>query len=839
MDPDRSQAVLKGGAISSWNEFLADATTRLAELEHARGDGLCVLTGALSSPTLLGQLDALRGRFPLLRHHVWQPWPRDNLHAGLSMVFGEPLEPLYHFDRAEVIVALDADFLGGMPDRVRHARDFIDGRRIGTGPARMSRLYVAEPTPSLTGSMADHRLALGSRDIAGLARQLAAQFGVGGGAPALPEAQQRWADALVKDLRQHAGAALVLAGEAQPAEVHALAHAINAALAGPSRTVEYVAPVARTATTTGSIHDLAAAMAANRVGLLLMLDVNPVWDAPADLQFGRLLGQVPCSIHLGQYADETGAASRWHIPQAHALESWSDLRACDGTVSLVQPLLEPLYGGRTAHEVVGVFQGRLDARSRELVREHWRTQVKDDFERWWSDSLRQGLIAGSAAPKRQPALRHDFAVTGVESPPGGLELLFRPDPTIWDGRYANNGWLQELPKPTSQLTWGNVVLVGTALAKKLKLANGDEVRLRLGQRELLGPAWVSEAQAENSVTVCLGHGRERAGRMGSGVGFDAYRLRTSDALWHADGLTLERTGGRSILASTQHQFRMEGREPVRTATLEQFLGNARVVRREARVDGPFPSLYAEHPQGEYAWGMHIDLNACIGCKVCTIACQAENNIPVVGAEQVKLGRAMHWIRVDQYDDDKTGQPHSLHQPVPCMHCEHAPCELVCPVGATVHDSEGLNLQVYNRCVGTRFCSNNCPYKVRRFNFEQFSDTATESLKGQRNPQVTVRNRGVMEKCTYCIQRIRVVEIAAEKENRPVRDGEVRTACEAACPTQAIRFGNLRDPASAVLQAKSSPLHYTLLAELNTRPRTTYSARLRNPNPALDEPEQPA
>ncbi|MGA9420814.1 MAG: 4Fe-4S dicluster domain-containing protein, partial [Rhodanobacteraceae bacterium] len=415
-----------------------------------------------------------------------------------------------------------------------------------------------------------------------------------------------------------------------------------------------------------------------------------------------------------------------------------------------------------------------------------------------------------------------------------LELLFRPDPTIGTGEWANNGWLQELPKPMTQLTWDNAALVSPALAAERKLANGDMVELRLDNRTLKAAVWIVPGQAARSVTLHLGYGRRRAGHVGDGQGFDAYALRTSAAPWSEAGLQLRRTGERHDLAGTQHHFHMEGRDLLRVGNLAEYLDDPQFASAGDRWSEPTPSLYPDVAPGEYAWGMSIDLNACIGCKACTIACQSENNIPVVGKDQVSRGREMQWIRVDRYFEGQAENPRSYHQPVPCMMCEHAPCEVVCPVGATLHDSEGLNLQVYNRCVGTRFCSNNCPYKVRRFNFLQYADDSTETLKAQRNPEVSVRRRGVMEKCTYCIQRIESAHITADRENRRIRDGEVLTACQAACPTQAIRFGDIADPQSQVSQAKASPRNYAMLGELGTRPRTSYLARLRNPNPALED-----
>jgi molybdopterin-containing oxidoreductase family iron-sulfur binding subunit len=828
-DPDRSQTVRSDGRIATWDEAFAAMLDAAAQAEAAGGEGLHLLTGAIASPSLRAQIGALQQRFPRLRHHVWQAWPRDHPRAGARRAFGRPLEPVWRVADARIIVALDADFLGREPGHVRHARDFADGRRIEAGrPPRMNRLYVAEPSETLSGAMADHRLACAARDVARLAQALAAGFGIGE-APPLPDAARRWVAGASADLAAHRGAALLIAGEAQPPAVHALVATLNARLAAPLDYRDADADEPALDALTG----LTAELRAGRVRTLLMLDVNPVYDAPVDLQFGDALRRAAQSFHLGLYADETAHASRWHLPQAHALESWSDARAYDGTISLVQPLMAPLYEGRSAHEVLAVWLGQADANGFELLRDYWRTRSDGDFETFWRRGLRTGIVARDAPrPPDEPADAVPIAATAGEHDERTIELVFRPDPNLGDGRFANNGWLQELPKPGTQLSWGNAVLVSPSLAAELKLADGDEVRLRLDGREARGPVRIAATQAARSVTVFLGHGRTHAGRIGNGVGFDANALRTHAAFWFADGLQITATGRRQTLAAVQPQQRLDEREPVRRATLAELIADASVIGRPGQ-DGPFPSLYPERPPGEYAWGMSIDLNVCTGCNVCTIACQAENNIPVVGAAQVAKGRVMHWIRVDRYEDERR---HVVHQPVPCMHCEHAPCELVCPVGATVHDADGLNLQVYNRCIGTRFCANNCPYKVRRFNFLQFSDTTSESLKGQRNPDVSVRNRGVMEKCTYCIQRIRVAEIAAEKEHRKVRDGEIRTACEGACPTQAIRFGDLRDPASAVSRAKASPLHYVLLAPHNTRPRTSYLAKLTNPRDAAADGE---
>lgn len=835
-DPDRSQAPVHHGTVASWDDFLADAA-QLATRFTGDGQGLHVLSAPVVSPTLAAQREALLKKFPGARWHAYDAVRTGQAQAGAMLAFGRPLRPRYHFDKARVIVSLEADFLAGMPGRLRYARDFAALRKPVDGA--MNRLYVIEATPSLTGAMADHRWPLGSARIAAFAWELARQLDVGGAPGDVRSgiAPQRM-QALADDLRAHRGQSLVLAGESQPPAVHALAHALNQALGNVGRTVDYLEAPADAAATnaSGTLPELVVAMREGSVDTLLILDGNPAYTAPADLDFAGQLRKVPHAIHAGLYADETAQLCEWHLPLAHTLESWSDARAWDGTASIVQPLIAPLYGGRGVHEILAALLGQPPGSARDRVRATWRDHAGGaDFDAFWNRSLRDGVIAGTAA---SPAAASVAARMPPQSlPPSSdtddtLELVFRPDPTVWDGRYANNGWLQELPKPLTQLTWSNAALVSPQLAAERNLANGDVVELRVDGRHVRAPVWIMPGQAARSVTVHLGYGRRQAGHVGDGLGFDAYVLRDNDTPWAVDGLQMQTTGEHVELACTQHHQAMEGRAPVRNGTLQQFLAEPGFVHAD---EPPAPrSLYPPRRPGEYAWGMAIDLNACIGCKACTIACQAENNIPVVGADQVRRGREMHWIRVDRYYEGPPQAPLTHHQPVPCMMCEHAPCELVCPVGATLHDSEGLNLQVYNRCVGTRFCSNNCPYKVRRFNFLQYTDLDAENLKAQRNPDVSVRNRGVMEKCTYCIQRIETAHIAADAGGRRIADGEILTACQAVCPTQAIHFGDIADPSSDVSRAKASPLDYTVLQELNTRPRTTYLAQLRNPNPALGD-----
>ncbi|HVN45030.1 MAG TPA: 4Fe-4S dicluster domain-containing protein [Steroidobacteraceae bacterium] len=832
-DPDRSQSVLHRGEPSTWDAFAAALESLAVRFARSAGQGLHILSGTVTSPTLAAQLDRVKLRYPRARWHVHQPSGNDNALAGAELAFGQRLSTQLQLRRAEVIVGLDADFLGDPAAGVRYARDFVEARSA-TGSAGMSRLYVIEPTPSITGAMADHRLPMESRRIAQFACALGRRLGVPApGCAELTPDEARWLEALASDLQAHHGAALVVTGAGQPAWMHALGHALNLALASHGATLACTEPVEKLAEVDGTLASLASAMHAGEVDTLLVLDANPAYDAPADLDFARGLGRVAHLLHLGLYRDETGVLAEWHLPQAHQLESWSDGRAFDGTASLAQPLIAPLYGGRSAHELLAMLTRDEVTEGRALVRRQWQRELPD--ERAWQAALQSGVIAGSAfAPRSLPLRQLAPAPLPNAADQKGLELLFRSDPTVGDGRWSNNSWLQELPKPLTQLTWDNPLLVSPALAARQSLANGDRVELRLQGRSLRAAVWIMPGQAEGSVTLHLGYGRRLAGRVGSGTGFNAYLLRSSQAPWSSAGLELVSTGGSYPLASTQRHFAMEGREPVRVGTLGDYRRDPAFATAGDEFPGAPPSLYPEYPPGEYAWGMSIDLNACIGCKACTIACQAENNIPTVGKEQVQRGREMHWIRVDRYYEGAPENPRSYSQPVPCMMCEHAPCELVCPVGATVHDAEGLNVQVYNRCVGTRFCSNNCPYKVRRFNFLQYLDRSADTLKAQRNPDVSVRRRGVMEKCTYCIQRIEEAHILADRENRRIGAGEVLTACQAVCPTQAIRFGDCADPASAVAQAKRSPRNYLLLAELNSRPRTSYLARLRNPNPLLEE-----
>jgi molybdopterin-containing oxidoreductase family iron-sulfur binding subunit len=655
---------------------------------------------------------------------------------------------------------------------------------------------------------------------------------------------------------------------------------MNEALGNVGATVTYGASIqAQPVDHAASLVELGSAMEAGEVQLLVIMGVNPVFTAPADVKFAERLVKVPFSVYHGLHYDETAFLCHWHAPDVHPLETWGDARSYDGTVTLMQPLIAPLYDGRSASELLTTFTPQPGRRALDIVKDYWTRAFNGEggwtirdangepfasVDAFWTRAVHDGFIPGTAITAGGPgtpfgaaAASGDAAETGAAAAPAapppsaaaappsgeGLELIFRPDPTIWDGRFANNGWLQELPKPITKLTWDPSAWISPALAAERDLRNGDVVELRYRGANVRFPVLIVPGQPQRSVTVFLGYGRTRAGRVGTTTEeaqqFNAYRLRTSDAPWFGNGLELVKTGDRYLLATTQEHQLMEGRHTVRVATLTQYAQDPSVIQHMGHTPPRTLTLYPEHEYDGYKWGMAIDIASCTGCSACVVACVAENNIPVVGKEQVWRNREMHWLRVDTYfsaeadDVEALENPQTYFQPVPCMQCEKAPCEVVCPVAATAHSSEGLNDMVYNRCVGTRYCSNNCPYKVRRFNFLLYSDWNTESLHPLRNPDVTVRSRGVMEKCTYCVQRINQARIDAKREERSVRDGEIMTACQSVCPTQAIVFGDLNNPESQVSKLKAQQRNYGLLEDLNTRPRTTYLAALRNPNPELE------
>jgi len=934
-DPDREAGLTYLGKPKSWEDLCASLKADLARLP--KGKGFYLLTETITSPTLLNLLEnEFLKDYPEVQWYQHEPAVSDNSIAGLSKALGVPVQPVYQLKTADVVLSLDADFLSRGPGHLRYAKDFSSRRDLEKLDS-FNRLYVVESVLSSTGAKADNRLPVRAADIERFAHLIAFFLKVEGVSEpkGFSAAERLWAEYAAEDIAARAkGTTLVIAGDEQPASLHSLVAAINEKLGNNGKTVLYIDPVhARPGDRAKSLRGLVDEIAAGKVQVLFVLGANPVFTGGSDVGFQGALEKVPLRYRMGLYHDETSKLSHWHIPDSHYLESWGDTRSYDGTASVVQPLVAPLYGGRSFVELLANLGANPNRDAASLVKDFWKgwfeapaqasLKSSTTFEKFYRKSLHDGLVDGSRFSPKQVKLVADAVAESVkavasasELKPAGkdnLEITYRPDEAVFDGRYANNGWLLEMPKPLTKITWDNAAIMSfkTALElginlnteKRPELEDGlyrsgassfgytggehgrayvDTIKLTVNGRDLVLPVWVVPGHPDYSINVQLGYGRERAGRVGTkDVGADVYKIRTSQNPWSALGLKVERTGKQHILACTQGHHYMEGRHLVRSGSVEETKKDGEWVHKlnsvpEQHEEGDHDhghdhkhdhkhehgkhklSLLPEAISPKYAykqhkWGMLINLTACNGCSACVVACQAENNIPVVGKVEVTRGREMHWIRIDRYFEGNPLKPTELkahYQPVPCQQCENAPCEQVCPVAATVHSYDGLNDMVYNRCVGTRYCSNNCPYKVRRFNFLQYTDYASVSMKMVNNPEVTVRTRGVMEKCTYCVQRIRAAEIEAEKrgklkaerENRAldrqkdcqIQDGEVVTACQAVCPADAIVFGDLSDKNSKVakLQQKVENLNYSILAELNTSPRTTYLAEIRNPNPKL-------
>jgi molybdopterin-containing oxidoreductase family iron-sulfur binding subunit len=823
-DPNRSRAVLESGRRSDWKSFAAFVEQHFTETNLGGGEGVWLLSEETSSPSLEAVRRHFLERFPQAQWVTYDPLSHRNEVDGALIAFGERLQPQYDFGKAEVILSLDSDFLGADAPALSAIRGFSRGRRVESEADNMSRLYVAESGFSITGAMADHRFRVKSSAIPGYLAAMAAAEDSGA----------EWTGPVKRDLEAHAGRCLVIAGPRQPAAVHALAYMLNDSLGNIGQTVTFTLPPV--SPTEKSIGDLGEAMGSGQVKTLVILGGNPKYCAPADSGFGENLGQVKTVIHLGLDVDETAAAAHWHLPAAHYLEAWGDGRALDGTATIQQPLLQPLYDGKTPAELLAVLGGYKDQRGFDIVHSYWIAQFSGpDAEKVWRKALHEGFVAGSAFAGQNPVLRRDdvLQAAGNVDAGEGLEITFHQSATLYDGSFANNGWMQEAPDPMTKLTWDNAALISPATAARLGVETGDVVRIDSGGRAVEIAAMVMPGQADDSIGLELGYGRTEIGPIGQGAGQDVYPLRTTGGMGFATGVTVSKTGRRYKLVTTQEHHSMEGRPLVREASLEHYREEPDFVDHAVHMP-ELESLY-KHPEltGEYQWGMAIDLNQCTGCNACLLACQAENNIPIVGKEEVARGREMHWIRLDRYFTGSEEEPEAVFQPVACQQCENAPCENVCPVAATNHSPEGLNDMVYNRCVGTRYCSNNCPYKVRRFNFLDWHGEVAEVSKMVFNPDVTVRMRGVMEKCTYCVQRIQEKKIQAKAEGRrKIADGEIVTACQQTCPAEAITFGNVADPNSRVSKIKQQNRDYAMLGELNVKPRTTFQAKLRNPNPEL-------
>jgi MoCo/4Fe-4S cofactor protein with predicted Tat translocation signal len=855
-DPDRSSHVTYEDENRSWGEFVEALQQKVAASKD--GTGIYFLSAAITSPTLARQWGEVQKAWPKAKLVQYDP-----AIAGTFLASGVNVQ--YDLSQADVIVSLDADFLSGAsyPGFHKLVHDYAARRRQPENG--MNRLYAIESTPTTTGMKAEHRLGLRASEIPAFAAALAQAVGVAGvSAPsyAWTDEQQKFLAALAKDLKASAGKSVVIPGLYQDPSVTALAMAINIALGNFGKTM-MVGPASAIPLPSDQLGDFKALVAdlnAGKVDWLVILNANPIYDAPADLDFGNAFGKAKIVAHLGLLYDETAHQAHWHIPAAHFLEYWSDARAYDGTVSIVQPMIDPLYGGHSAHDVFQSLLPESMTSAYDAVRETWRPVIKGDFEAGWRKALHDGWIADTVAngPEKSfgVAIGHGLSAP-APTPKDSLEIIFRPDPTIYDGRWANVGWLQELPKPVTSLSWDNAAIMSGATLTKNNLEEDDIIEITVGGTRVKAPVIVAPGHPDNSITVYLGYGRQ-VGRVAGGAGFNAYQIRNTWAPFYAAG-SMRKIDGKWGIAITKSHYQdkrgpgllgqgtgnnsLEADEAlgprgiIRYATLEEFKANPNFAHEGDTHDTPskdtslFPNWKFDEAN---AWAMSIDMNSCTGCNACIVSCYAENNIAVVGKQQVRIGRNMQWLRIDTYFEGDLAAPRAHFQPMACQHCENAPCEQVCPVGATVHTPEGLNMMIYNRCVGTRYCSNNCPYKVRRFNFLLFSDYETESLKLMRNPDVSVRSRGVMEKCSYCVQRIQEAKIHADKENRGIADGEIVTACQQACPAQAITFGNLNDKGSRVAKLRAQQRSYQVIADINTRPRTTYVAEVLNVNEELEE-----
>ena len=845
-DAERSQVPMEGTASRTWDEFSTWLGPKLTELRASAGRGLAFLSMPTASPALRAKRGEVLRAFPSARWVDYEPVNRDNAIMGSRLGIGRPVRQQIAFDQADVIVSLDSDFLFMEPNSVRHARDFGRRRRVTSNRDEMNRLYVFETAFSITGSMADHRLRIAPGQIGEVARSLAAELAAshgmyfGGETWTGGQAGER-AEALVaamaRDLAAHRGRSVVLAGHSQPPVVHALAMAMNHALGNVGTVVRYTEEP-YPGDQTSALGSLAQAMDTGEVSFLVVLGGNPAYDAPADAEFITRMRKVPDVVCHSMYREETSDKASWHLPAAHFLEAWGDAEAWDGTRSIQQPLIAPLYQGRSELEVLALFLGQ-PADGHALLQEQYGREWGVFSGARWDRALHDGLIPGTSFPEimaapDMPGISRSWAAAPAGSGGETLQVLFRPDYSVWDGRFSNNAWMQELPDPMTKIVWDNAALISLRTAKTLDVEDGDLLEISVNGRTLEIAACIAPGLADGSVVLPLGYGRTHAGHVGNGTGFNTYALRSTAGM-HMASASVTKAGGHYTLVRTQDHQALEGRPLVREGTLEEYRQEPGFVKEMNEVPPPI-TLYTnreyDYSQGPQ-WGMAIDLNTCIGCNACAIACQSENNVATVGKDQVKKGREMHWIRIDRYYAGDVEDPEALHQPLPCMQCENAPCEGVCPVNATNHSPDGLNQMIYNRCIGTRYCNNNCPYKVRRFNYLAWWKDMPEVRKAGMNPDVTVRMRGVMEKCTYCVQRINRKRIDARNQQRPLRDGEIVTACQQVCPTESIIFGDIRDPESRVSKLKAQDRNYTLLEELNTLPRTSYLARLRNPNPELE------
>jgi len=809
-DPDRAQQPSYRNEPISWQDLVGKFSALRDQWKATQGASVRLLVEPYTSPTLQRQISEWLAEFPKTKIHLHDPTGLQDRRALTAAAYGEPFDLHYRLDRCGTVISFDDDFLGPGPHQVGNAIRWSEARR-GEGKPGI-HLYCAESIPGATGAMAAMRIAVDASRMSVLADTLAVKIGVKAvAAPGLSKDEALWVSRAADAIRNAPDKALVTSGLGAGRETASRVAQINQAIGAPGRTLAFTKP-ANDLSSSGSFAALIDDIHSGAVETLVIINSNPAYSAPGALNFSDTMARVACTIHIGQQRDETGSLCTYQLASTHSLESWSDALAVDGTATIIQPTVTPFYDVRTDHQIIEMLLGHGDIAADAPVKETWRARFGDVFEDRWRQALHDGFVAGNSAPVIPQPQNSVEAINADNS--GEVDVVFRLDPAVWDGRFSNVGWLQELPKPLTTLTWDNVITVSPGMAKRNGLDNGDHVEVAVNGRSISGPVWILPGQATNTISLALGYGRRRAGRVGDRIGYDAYSIRPVDYPWRARGTILKRDGS-SELASTQLHHRLEGFDFVREVT----------EQHPALPPPPSQaSMYPAWPSAKHAWGMVIDLDTCIGCNACVVACTAENNVPVVGKDQVIAGREMHWLRIARYYSGEPETPHSYFQPIPCMQCEDAPCEMGCPVHATTHSPEGVNQMVYNRCIGTRTCSSYCPYKVRRFNFYDYRNAPESPEQAAHNPDVTLRSRGVMEKCTYCTQRIEAAHAAADKEGRDLREGDIVTACQSACPTEAIVFGDINDPNSKISKLRHSGRHYTLLEELGTRPRTTYLAR---------------
>lgn len=856
-DPDRSRYPFKRNGLETnlrtMDEVNLFIKNHFAGLKPQQGKGICILSESNSSLCV----DSLRARFsqqfPQAKWCEFEPIHNDNEKVGTEIIYGVPLRVHPDFQKAKVILSLESDFLYNHPTSVKNAREFTEQRNPELD--KINRLYAVESNYTITGAMADHRLPLESSKIESLLCAIAAELTANHSLESARDYAQvftkfqthsfdpQWIKAVASDLASHQGQSLIMAGSNQPPLVHALVAFLNKILGNENITIRYSDEKKEAGLQ--SLQDLARSIQLGEVQTLVILGGNPVYDAPADIEMGKLIEQVDVSIHLSLYRNETTERCNWHIPRAHFLESWGDSRAYDGTVSIMQPLIFPLYDGKTIIELLALMNGEETTRGYDIVRQTFQERLSSEFsETNWNQWLHDGIVPNTQYAWSRVLFRDSELIRQLNNIPADrqfdLEITFIPDSSVYDGRFANNAWLQEAPDFITKLTWDNAALINPNTAARLNIKHGDLIRIRSGESSITIVAYHQPGQAPQTITLPIGYGRTHAGRVGNGVGVNVNTLRTVQTFHRILDAVVEPLHEPYVLACTQDHHAIDKvgfeerdrriHELIHETNIDDYRHDPEIFHRHSHI--PDATLWEPHEYPTNKWGMTIDLNKCIGCNACVIACQSENNVPVVGKEQVSLSREMHWIRIDRYFSGDIENPKVTHQPLACVHCENAPCEQVCPVNATVHSSEGLNVMVYNRCVGTRYCSNNCPFKVRRFNYFYWHKDLQEPQKMVFNPEVTVRSRGVMEKCTYCVQRIEKVKIQAKNERRPIEDGEIVPACAQTCPTQAIVFGDLSKENSTVAKLRRDHRAYSMLGELFVKPRTAYLARLRNPNPEL-------